>query len=168
MRWTNNGKGAKHLPVQCISVPFIMDRIPSICVPPLIQICLSSLCSGICWATKARFRGSVWPCMLMKMFFSPLDLARRVPSSAQRELANTTSAAAKQAEVETSQCQVLTPKRCKQTYGTFYMKISLWVSSLKTFHNFWNKRKEKVAKCKVFLWRKNIVSQDFVAFNYSF
>lgn len=55
----------------------------------------SSLRSGICWATKARFRGSVWPCMLMKTLFSLVKLARRVPSAAERELANTTAAPAK-------------------------------------------------------------------------
>lgn len=58
----------------------------------LIRICLSWLCLGICWATKACFRGSEWSCMLMKTFFSLVKLARRVPSAAQRELTNSASA----------------------------------------------------------------------------
>lgn len=74
--------------------------------------------SGICWATKACFRGSGWPCMLMKTLFSLVKLARRVPSTAQRELANSASAPAKQAEVNTSQCQLSTPRCCKQTLSS--------------------------------------------------
>lgn len=49
-----NQRSAKHLPLYLR--PFLTDRIPSICVLPLIRICFSSLCSGHLLGDKGPFQ----------------------------------------------------------------------------------------------------------------
>lgn len=62
-----NKRGAKHTSLR-ISVYLRAAFDP--------DLLLLVVFGGICCATKARFRGSGWPCMLMKTFFSRVGVGQ--------------------------------------------------------------------------------------------